>query len=135
MEKIIHNCNFRSSYKNGGQAKEQWLRFVHTGKVIKADNKPYYMGGDIGSIQVKSPKATVCSGYDIKAYIARDTATMYAFVTHEYVTYYMSPAEWIAFVEVFGYRTQESGKNNGTPKIRLLDESKRMRVYLDEHSR
>lgn len=135
MEKTTYNCNFVSEYKIKGQAKEQWLRFALTGQIIKADNKPYYVGGDIGSVQVKSPKATACNGYDIKAHVARDAATMYAFITHEYVVYYMSPTEWINFVETFGYRTQDSAKNNGAPKIKLLDESKRMRAYLDEHSR
>lgn len=135
MKKATYAIDFTSQYKNNGQAKEQWLRYVLTGEIVKADNKPYYMGGDIGSIQVKSAKATACKGYDIQAYVNQDGATSYAYITKNYVVYHMSPAEWVKFVEMFSYRTYESAKNNGTPKMRLYDESKKMLNYLEEHSR
>ena len=135
MKKASYAIDFTSQYKNNGQEKEQWLRYVLTGEIVKADNKPYYMGGDIGSIQVKSAKATACKGYDIQAYVNQDGATSYAYITKNYVVYYMSPAEWVKFVKMFSYRTYESAKNNGTPKMRLYDESKKMLNYLEEHSR
>ena len=48
-------------YKNNGQHAEQTARFTLTGKIEKADNRPHNLGGDIGNLQVKSARATVCT--------------------------------------------------------------------------
>ena len=64
-------------YKNNGQHAEQVARYTLTGEVCKADNKPFTAGGDCGDIQIKSARATVCHGTDIKAHIAMDGANRY----------------------------------------------------------
>lgn len=120
------------TYKNNGQHAEQKARFTLTGKIEKADNKPFTAGGDCGDIQIKSARATVCHGTDIKAHIAMDGASRYGYVNADFsVMYLMSPAEWLEFASLFGTVTRESKKNGGAVKIRLKTESKEMREWLE----
>ena len=116
-------------YKNNGQHLEQLYRYNMTGRLEKADNRE---GADLDNIQIKSARATVCKGTDCKAYIENDIATVYAYVIKDGTkAYEMNKTEWIAFVEMFGTVTTESGKNNGGLKIRLKCESKAMIDYLN----
>ena len=120
-------------YKNNGQHAEQVMRFTLTGEIVKADNKPFTMGGDVFDIQIKSAKATVCKGTDLNAYLDLDGAKRYAYVTKDFSTaYIMDRNEWTDFVKDFGYITRESQKNGGREKIQLLDESKRMREWFNK---
>ena len=131
MTTIKLNNSIARTYKNNGQHAEQVMRFTLTGEIVKADNLPHTLGGDVLDIQIKSAKATVCKGFDIDAYLALDGANRYAYVTRDFATaYVMDRAEYAAFVKEFGSRTHESAKNGGGEKIRLLDESKRMLDYL-----
>ena len=127
MTTIKLNNTIERQYKNNGQHAEQVMRFTLTGEIVKADNKPHDLGGDVLDIQIKSAKATVCRGHDIKAYLEMDGANRYAYVTSDFATaYVMDKAEYIEFVNEFGYKTRESQKNGGREKIQLLGESKRM---------
>lgn len=119
------------TYKNNGQHAEQVARFTLTGEIVKADNKPYYMGGDIGDLQIKSSKASICKGTDIRAHIEKDGANRYGYVDSACeVMYIMDSTEYINFVEQFGYITKDSKKNGGAEKIRLKAESKKMIDWL-----
>ena len=118
-------------YKNAGQQAEVDARFTLTGEPGKADNKPFYTGGDIGDLQVKSAKASVCRGTDIRAHVAIDGANRYGYVSKANYMYVMTPEEWIEMVDLFGYVTYESKKNGGAVKMRLRDESNKMMTWLE----
>lgn len=118
-------------YKNNGQHAEQTARFTLTGKIEKADNRPHNLGGDIGNLQVKSARATVCTGTDLTEYLDRDGATAWGYVTEDFKTMYiMNRKEYEKFVKTFGTVTRESQKNGGNTKIRLKHESKEMREWF-----
>ena len=123
--------NITRHYANNGQHAEQVARFTLTGEIEKADNKPFTMGGDCGDIQIKSARATVCHGTDIKAHIAMDGANRYGYVSADFSTMYMmSASEYIEFVEQFGTITTESKKNGGAVKIRLKAEGNEMKAWF-----
>lgn len=118
-------------YKNNGQHAEQVFRFTLTGKIEKADNKPFTTGGDCGIYQVKSARATICKGLNIAEHIAKDGAEKYAYVTADFSTaYIMTASEYLEFATLFGTVTRESNKNGGAVKLRFKMESKEMRDYL-----
>ena len=126
------NNSIERRYANNGQHAEQVARFTLTGEIVKADNKPFTAGGDVLDIQVKSARATVCKGLDIRAHVELDGANRYGYVTADVSTrYVMSPDEWIQFVERFATATTESPKNGGGSKLRLSHESKAMREWLE----
>ena len=134
MERIAMLTIERTYKNNSGQHAEQVARFTLTGEICKADNLPHDCGGDIGNLQVKSSKATVCKGTDLQAYLNKDGATSWGYVTADFATMFvMDRAEWVAFVEEFGYVTYESKKNGGAAKIRLREESRKMREWLMAH--
>lgn len=118
-------------YKNNGQHAEQVARYTLTGEVCKADNKPFTAGGDCGDIQIKSARATVCHGTDIKAHIAMDGANRYGYVNANFtVMYLMSADEWFEFASLFGTATRESQSNGGAVKMRLKAEGREMVEWL-----
>lgn len=118
-------------YKNNGQHAEQIGRYTLTGEVCKADNKPFTAGGDCGDIQIKSARATVCRGTDIKAHITMDGAKRYGYVNASFtVMYLMNADEWLEFASLFGTVTRESQKNGGAVKMRLKAEGKEMTEWL-----
>lgn len=118
-------------YKNNGQHAEQVVRFTLTGEIVKADNLRHELGGDVLDIQIKSARATVCKGTDIKAYLAIDGANRYAYVTKDFETaYIMNRAEYEEFVNEFGTVTRDSAKNGGAEKIRLKHETPAMLEWL-----
>lgn len=118
-------------YTNNGQHAEQVARYTLTGKIEKADNKPHNFGGDCGDLQIKSARATVCKGTDIKAYLEDDGANRYGYVTADFsMMYVMNIDEYITFCTLFGTVTRESDKNGGATKIRLKSESVAMREWL-----
>lgn len=118
-------------YKNNGQHAEQIFRFTLTGRIEKADNKPFTAGGDCGVYQVKSARATICKGLNIAEHIAKDGAEKYAYVTADFSTaYIMTASEYLEFATLFGTVTRESSKNGGAVKVRFKMESKEMRDYL-----
>lgn len=134
MTKFYLASGFVRQYKNNGQHMEQWTRFTLTGETAKADNLPHNLGADCLGYQIKSARATVCKGTDIRAYLATDMATEYIYATAEGVAYVMNRTEYIAFVEVFGTVTRESTANGGAVKIRLKSESVALLAYLAERA-
>ena len=130
MERITL-ATIERTYKNDGQHKEQVARFTLTGEICKADNLPHDCGGDIGNLQVKSSKATICKGTDLLSYLEQDGATAWGYVNADASEMFvMDKAEWMAFCEAFGYVTYESEKNGGGAKMRLKAESKKMMAWL-----
>lgn len=117
--------------QNNGQHAEQVARFTLTGRIEKADNKPFTLGGDCGDIQIKSARATICKGTDIKAHIEMDGANRYGYVNAEFTMMYMMSAdEYFEFATLFGTVTTESKANGGATKVRFKSESKEMREWL-----
>ena len=123
---------YLNNYHNHGQNAEQSIRFHLTGEILKADNVRFDKGADILNFQVKSAKATICKGTDLEKYLDLDASTAYIYATRNGIAYIMERAEYIAFVNTFGYVTRESEKNGGAEKIRLRDESKKMLAWLEE---
>lgn len=129
--KVITLQQIERQYKNNGQHAEQTVRFNLTGKIEKADNRPYTLGGDCLDIQIKSARATVCKGTDLSAYLALDGAKSYGYVTADFQSMYiMDKAEYAEFAETFGTITRESKANGGSAKIRLKHESKELIEWL-----
>ena len=118
------------TYKNNGQHLEQCARFTFTGKIQKADNKPFTAGGDIGDLQVKSARATICKGTDIKAHIEMDGAERYGYIDESLTMYIMTKDEYLEFALKFATLTRESSANGGAEKLRLKSESKEMKEWL-----
>lgn len=119
------------TYANNGQHAEQVARYTLTGKIEKADNKPFTAGGDCGDIQIKSARATICHGTDIDAHLALDGANRYGYVSADFsVMYLMSADEYRAFAGTFGTVARESNKNGGTIKMRFKSEGREMREWL-----
>ena len=118
-------------YKNNGQHAEQVARYTLTGEICKADNKPFTAGGDCMDIQIKSARATVCKGTDIKAHIAMDGANRYGYVNASFnIMYLMNADEWLEFTSYFGTVTRESKANGGAINIRLQAEGRGMTEWL-----
>lgn len=126
------NFNYLNNYANHGQNVEQSIRFELTGTIERADNVAHNRGTDCLTYQIKSARASICKGEDIRAYLVDDKATEYIYGTKEGVAYVMSRKEYIAFVKEFGTITRESTKNGGGIKIRLKCESRAMLNYLAE---
>lgn len=132
MKKLTLNTNFARIYANNGQHAEQVMRFTLTGEICKADNLSHDKGGDVLDIQIKSARATVCKGTNLKAYLDLDGAKRYAYVTSDFITaYVMTRTEYEGFVNEFGTVTRESTKNGGGEKIRLGRETSKMRAWLE----
>ena len=134
MTHFYLNPNFVRQYKNNGQHMEQWTRFTLTGENAKADNLAHDKGADCLGYQIKSARATVCNGTDIRAYLATDMATAYIYATADGIAYVMTRVEYIEFVEKFGTVTKESTSNGGAEKIRLKSESSALLAYLAERA-
>ena len=134
MTTFTLTTDFSRQYRNNGQHMEQWVRYTLTGEVAKADNLEHHKGADCMGYQIKSARATICKGTDIRAYLATDKATAYIYATENGIAYVMSRTEYIEFVEVFGTVTTESTKNGGAKKIRLKSESTALLTYLAERA-
>ena len=123
------------TYSNNGQHAEQVLRYTLTNEITKADNKPHTDGADVGDIQIKSARATVCNGLDINKYLETDKAKRFAYIIKDFtLAYIMSKKEYIEFVNEFGTVTRDSKANGGKKKIRLKSESKKMIEWLTRNA-
>ena len=114
-------------YANNGQHLEQIYRFNKSGKICKADNNK---GCDYEDIQIKSARATICKGTDLKSHIENDVAKRYVYITKSLIAYEMNKAEYLEFCKMFTTLTRESQKNGGGEKMRLKSESKAMLEWL-----
>ena len=134
MTKFYLANDFTRQYKNNGQHMEQWTRYTMTGEIAKADNLDHTKGGDCMGYQIKSARATVCKGTDVRAYLENDGATAYIYATANGIAYTMDRAEYIEFVEMFATITRESTANGGAVKMRLKSESVALLTYLAERA-
>lgn len=123
---------YLGNYANHGQDAEQSFRFAVTGQLCKADNIAHTLGGDCLDMQIKSARATVCKGLDLKAYLDLDGARRFVYVANDGTAYIMSRAEYESFCLEFATPTTESQKNGGQAKLRLKSESKAMLEWLAE---
>lgn len=121
---------YLNNYRNHGQDAEQSVRFALTGEISKADNLRYDLGADCLNYQIKSARATVCKGADLKSYLDRDASTAYIYATADGIAYVMTRAEYEEFVGQFGTLTRDSAKNGGAEKIRLKHETPAMLEWL-----
>lgn len=115
---------------NRGQAKEYAYRLQETGKALRADNRPHTEGGDLGDLQIKAARATVCKGLDLDSYLDADGAKAWVYIANDWTAYTMDRTEWTAFVRAFGTVTYDSKKNGGGAKIRLKSEGREMTEWL-----
>lgn len=131
--KKINLATIDRFYKNNGQEAERVVRYTLTGQLEKADNK---QGADCNGIQIKTSKASICKGLDIRAHVATDGCNAYMYVLADFSKgYIMNAEEYIAFIDLFGHADKDSsGKNHGNVKIRLKTENKAMREWLASHS-
>ena len=132
MKTMIIRTDITRTYKNNGQHLEQCFRYSLTGKIEKADNTPYDKGTDLFQYSIKSARATVCKGTDIKAHLERDKATEFVYITQTGTCYLMDRREYAEFVETFAEVTRESQKNGGAVKMRLRRETPKMLEWLAE---
>lgn len=128
---------YARTYTKKGERAEVLCAYTTDKLVITPDhNTPFYEAGDYrsavyGEVQVKSARATVCEGYNIKAHIAKDAANTYAYVvdSEEYVIL-LTPQEWERFLEEWAFEAASS--KDGRPIMRLPKETELMRMCLDE---
>lgn len=129
---IIELKQIKRIYKINGQHAEQVARYTLTGEIARADYTPFWVSGDIGDIQIKSAKATICQGTDIAEHLKRDKANRYGYVIKDFSKMFlMSKEEYLEFSTRFSYQTTESQKNGGKIKMRFKFESKEMIEYLE----
>ena len=130
-------------YPNGGHEAERLASLNFLGVERKPDNKPFWAGADVGVLQVKTQKASVCKGTDIRAHIEQDAAELYCYVLADFTAcYVMRPETWALFVDRFAYITRDSsgprgergGSNGGGIKLKLLGESRAMRAWLEANA-
>ena len=122
--------DYLNNYRNHGQNAEQSVRFTLTGEIAKADSLRYDLGADCLNYQIKSARATVCKGTDLKAYLDLDAATAYIYADNGGTAWVMDRAEYEEFCNEFGSIQADSRKNGGELKIRLKSESKAMQEWL-----
>lgn len=126
----VFKFKYLNNYLNHGQDAEQSVRFTLTGIIAKADNLRHDFGADCLNYQIKSARATVCKGDDLKAYLDLDAATAYIYADNDGIAWVMNRSEYEAFCTEFGTLTADSRKNGGQVKIRLKSESKAMKEWL-----
>ena len=120
---------------NHGQRAEYIFRYTWTGLLCKADNLPASLCADCDGIQIKSARATICKGTDIRAHVEADPAEWYAYVVNDFtIAYIMSKAEYIEFATRFATVTTESPDNGGAIKTRLKIEGRKMTAWLKSHA-
>lgn len=119
----------------------EWSLCAYMGvERFRHDSVAYDKGSDCGTISVKSGGFTLMAGslcegledFDSiwNLYESRTHSDQVAFVTREYVAYFMTLAEFKSFVYEFCRLERESEKNGGALKIRCRKESRKMLEWL-----
>lgn len=121
---------YLNNYSNHGQDAEQSVRFELTGEIAKADNVRHDLGADCLNYQIKSARATVCKGTDLKAYLDLDASTAYIYADKQGTAWVMNREEYESFCTEFATETRESSQNGGGAKLRLKSESSKMMAWL-----
>ena len=114
------NCPKCPDGYNNGEQVEWRVGYELTCEPSERNNKPATNGGDVGELQVKSPKASLapvdnCGGY------------IFGFADTEYF-FKMSRAEFDEFLQEFSYTDRDS--KTGKTKIRIKNDSSKMRKWL-----
>lgn len=113
-------------YTNKGHIVEWKVGYTLTGTPSRPNNRKASDGGDVGVWQVKSPKASVAENDACKGYIFGFADSIFF--------YTMTRAEFEEFLTHFSYiDTGSKGSNGKKKRVRISDDSKRMRRYLEEH--
>ena len=141
-KKALTSLPWGREYSNNGLHAQQVVAYTLLGIRMKADNKPFTAGGDVGDMQVKSARATICKyTTDIREHIKMDGATCYGYVTKDFKTLYvMTPEEYVDFVDLFAYADRESttarkssnghgGSNGGGVKLKLRTCAENDKMY------
>lgn len=130
--KKINLIDYARKFANIGHDAQNVASLTLTGVAMLPDNKPFSAGGDIGNIQIKGYRATVCKGDDLEAHLALDGATTYGYVTSDLKTLYlMSRDEYRQFVNALS-RVEKNSKGELT--IRLKHESEEFKMWLRKHT-
>lgn len=131
--KKINLATIDRFYKNNGQEAERVVRYTLTGQLERADNR---QGADCLDYQIKTSKASICKGTDIRAHVACDGCKEYIYVLADFSAgYIMDKSEYVTFIDMFAHTDKDSnGKNLGGVKLRLKTENKVMREWLASHS-
>lgn len=127
----LFTFTYLNNYKNHGQNAEQSIRYVLTGEIQKADNIRYDLGSDCLNYQIKSARATICKGTDLKAYLELDSSSEYIYATKDGKAYIMSKTEYIEFCSRYSTVTTESDRHGKGVKLRLKHESREMLSWLE----
>jgi len=135
MKKYFLDTTIRTPYdnKNSGQRLEYLARLAIIGKACKADNLPASKGADIGTIQLKSNRATVCNGSNLEKAMQADKATMYGYIAKDGTMYLLNPAEYRDLVLHFSRieKASERSRQREPESIRLKYESRKMIAFLE----
>ena len=134
MTTLQLNTSLPQTYRNNGQHLEQVVRYTLTGTLQKADNLPANAGTDCLQYSIKSARATICKGTDVKEHLKTDKAKAFIYATKQGIAYIMDRAEYLDFVQAFGTVTRESTKNGGAIKTRLGHETSKMLEWLAERA-
>lgn len=106
---------------NKGETVEYKVGFTLTGIASERNNRPASEGGDVGDIQVKSPKASLTGKDNCKGYAFGFADTDFFFL--------MSIAEFEEFVNEFSYTDYDSHSHKA--KLRIKNDSRKMREWLE----
>ena len=131
--------------KNNGINKEWSLCNYYGIERTTHDKTPYNVGSDIETngmnISVKTPKATLMSGSLCKGcktfegiwrrFRKNTHSDTFALILNDCDTYLMNINEFSKFIHKFANLDRESKKNGGGIKIKIYDESKKMKDWLD----
>lgn len=118
------NCPAFPENYNRGEQVEWRVGYELEGKPSERNNKPAENGGDVGKWQVKSPKASLTDKDNCDGYIFGFADTDYFFE--------MSITEFESFVNEFSYIDRDS--KSGKEKIRIKNDSKKMRKWLEDRA-
>lgn len=135
------NFTFVSSLSNQGQARQQDVDYMLTGKIRKPDHVPFDVDSDIPEfgISVKSSRFTLVSAARVHGetfdeiwneYARRVHSKWFCYATATGEAYFMNLEEFESFVRAFCTVERESSKNGGGLKIRCKKESKAMLTWL-----
>lgn len=124
MKKIHYTTATVPAGYNKGEAVEYRVGATLTGTPSRRNNRPAEAGGDVGDIQVKSPKASLTGRDNCKGYA-------FGFADADYF-YLMSIEEFEKFVEQFSYTDYDSYTHKA--KVRIKNDSKKMRAWLESQA-
>lgn len=141
IQQYSGNCG-----KNEGDKREFALCAYYGIERTKHDRTPYYEHSDIElgeiNISVKASGASLMSGKLSagcktfegiwRRYRKNVHSNRFAYVTTDFTAYIMTIDEFSKFIHKFAYINRESSQNGGLPKIKIYNETKIMKAWLEE---